>query len=106
MSLNVPCHDRSLPLFARRTVLVDAHAGGINHHQFAIVSGRNRRQKPVPNPGSAPADKTIVAGCRRSIALRNFGPRRSRAKAPHDPVENPTVIHAGYTAACCVAMAR
>ena len=42
-------------------MLVDAHAGGIDHHQFTIISGGNRCQKPVPDPGFAPADKPVVA---------------------------------------------
>lgn len=75
---------------------MDAHAGGIDHDQFAIISGRNRCQQSVPNPGFTPANEPVVAGCRRPVALGNFSPRRARPEAPHDPVENPPVIHSRH----------
>jgi len=31
-----------IPLFTRRTVLVDADAGGVDHHDLAFEGGRNR----------------------------------------------------------------
>jgi len=45
-------------------MLADAHAGEIDHHQLAIVIGRNRRQQPIPDPDLAPADeaKQVVEG--------------------------------------------
>jgi hypothetical protein len=34
-----------IPLFTRRTVLVGAHASGIDHHQIAVETGGNRCQQ-------------------------------------------------------------
>ena len=43
------------------------------------IRGCNRCKKPVPYALLAPAHKPVVARCRRTIALRNVRPRRSRS---------------------------
>ena len=79
-------------------MLVDAHAGGIDHHQFAVETSGNRRQQPIPDTGFAPTHEPVVAGGRRPIALGDFRPRRARSKPPEDPVQHPPIIDPRHTA--------
>jgi hypothetical protein len=46
-----------IPLFTRRTVLVDANTGGIDHDDLALEGGGNRRKQAVPHSAFAPADE-------------------------------------------------
>ena len=86
------------PFFARRTVLVDAHARGVDHHDLAVKAGRNRLQQPVPYSGFAPAHEPVVAGRRRAIALGYLGLRRAGAEPPEDAVQHPPVIDTRHAA--------
>lgn len=88
----------TLPLFARRTVLVDADAGGIDHHNLAFESGGNRSQKPVPHSSFAPADKPIVARGRGTVALWYLCPWRACSEPPKNTVQHSPVIDAGNAA--------
>jgi hypothetical protein len=81
------------PLFSGRTMLVDAHAGGINHHQFAVETGRNHRQQSIPYPGFTPTREPVVAGGGRSIAFGDFRPGRARAEPPEDPVQHAPIVN-------------
>lgn len=75
-------------------MLVDADAGGIDHHDLAFESGGNRSKEPVPYPGFAPTDKPVVAGRRRAVALWYLGPRRPCAEPPENTVQHAPVIDA------------
>jgi hypothetical protein len=66
-----PLADGAGHTFTRRAVLVDAHAGKIDHSQFAV---RNSCEQSIPDAGFTPANKTGVAGCRRSAVFGNFSP--------------------------------
>jgi hypothetical protein len=74
-------------------MLVGAHAGGINHHQFAVEAGGNRCQQPVPHTSLPPADEPVVAGGRWAKAFRDFRPGRTRAEAPENAVQDTTIVN-------------
>jgi hypothetical protein len=74
---------------------VDAHAGGVDHDQFAVEAGGDCRQQPVPHPGLPPADEPGVTGCRWPIAVRNLRSRCTRPETPQDAVQHPPVINPG-----------
>ena len=79
-------------------MLVDADAGGIDHHDLAFESGGNGSQKPVPHPGFAPADEPVVAGGRGTVALWYLCPWRACSEPPKNTVQHSPVIDAGNAA--------
>src|SRR5690554_6014645 len=81
------------PLFCVRTMLVNADRGTVDHLEVALVSGRNCFVNSVPDAQFPPPHEAVVAGRRRTIALRYVGPGRSRAQAPENPVQHLAIIH-------------
>lgn len=79
-------------------MLVETHAGGIDHHQFAVKTRRNRCQQPIPDPGFAPTHEPVVGGGGRPITFGDFPPGRASAEPPEDPVQHPPIIHPGHPA--------
>src|SRR5690606_1832121 len=79
-------------------MLMDPDGGTVDHHQFAVESLRDRRQKPIPHTRFAPADEAVVAGGVRTIALGNVSPGAAGAKPPQYPVDHPAIIHPRYAA--------
>ncbi len=71
---------------------VEAHAGGIDHHQLAEPGG-NSRQQPVRHIGFSPADEPVVDGPWRS----GIPPRRTETETPEDTVQHPPVIDPGHS---------
>ncbi|APO70435.1 hypothetical protein IE4872_PC00420 (plasmid) [Rhizobium gallicum] len=55
-------------------MLVNADTGRVDHDDIAIVSLGNRFKKSVLDTGLPPADEAVVAGGRRTVALRDFRP--------------------------------
>src|SRR5690606_29274853 len=54
---------------------------------------RNCFVNSVPDAQFPPPHEAVVAGRRRTIALRYVGPGRSRAQAPENPVQHLAIIH-------------
>ena len=79
-------------------MLVDAHAGGVDHDQFAVETSGNRRQQPVPRPRLPPTDEPIVAGRRWPITFRDLRPGRTGAEAPKGPLQHAPAIDPGRAA--------
>jgi hypothetical protein len=75
-----------------------ADTGGVDHHDVAVVSCGDRFEKPVPDPSLPPPDEAVVTGGRRTVAIRDLSPRRTRSKPPEDAVQNPPVINTGNPA--------
>src|SRR5690606_13964730 len=65
----------------------------VDHLEVALVSGRNCFVNSVPDAQFPPPHEAVVAGRRRTIALRYVGPGRSRAQAPENPVQHLAIIH-------------
>src|SRR5690625_1312458 len=74
-------------------MLVNADRGTVDHLEVALVSGRNCFVNSVPDAQFPPPHEAVVAGRRRTIALRYVGPGRSRAQAPENPVQHLAIIH-------------
>ena len=68
------------PLFDVCRMLMDADRGGVHHLQITFVSLRYCREDPVPDAELAPPDEAVVAGRRRTVPLRDIGPRRAAAR--------------------------
>src|SRR5215467_9379635 len=79
-------------------LLMDAHAGRIDHLHLAIMGGDHRLHQAVPDAGFAPAVEAIVDRRRRPVAFRHVGPWCSRSQHPEDAVQHPTVIDPRHTA--------
>lgn len=86
------------PHFARRTVLVDADTGGVDHDDLAFEGDGNRRKPAIPHPGFAPANEPVVAGRRWAVTFVYLGPWRAAAEAPENAVQDPPVINPRNTA--------
>ena len=80
------------PLFDVGRVLMNADRGGVDHLQIAVVSLRNRLEDPVPDAELPPPDEAVVAGRRRSVALRNVRPGRAGPQPPVDAVQHLPII--------------
>lgn len=76
----------------RFRVQANAHAGGIDHHQFTVEAGRNLRQKPILDPGFAPANEPVVASGWWAIPIRDLSPRRAGSEPPKIGVQHLTII--------------
>src|SRR5690554_6898996 len=74
-------------------MLMNADRGTVDHLEVALVSGRNCFVNSVPDAQFPPPHEAVVAGRRRTIALRYVGPGRSRAQAPENPVQHLAIIH-------------
>src|SRR5690625_6118322 len=74
-------------------MLVNADRGTVDHLEVALVSGRNCFVNSVPDAQFPPPHEAVVAGRRRTIALRYVGPGRSRAQAPENPVQHLAIIY-------------
>ena len=74
-------------------MLMNADTGRVDHDDVTVESLGDGRQKPIPDADFAPANKPIVAGGVRSIALRDVGPRRASPEAPNDPVDDLAIIY-------------
>src|SRR5690625_2021495 len=83
----------SAPFFCVSPMLVNADRGTVDHLEVALVSGRNCFVNSVPDAQFPPPHEAVVAGRRRTIALRYVGPGRSRAQAPENPVQHLAIIH-------------
>ena len=79
-------------------MLTDPDGGTVDHHQFAVESLRDRRQKPIPHTCFAPANEAVVAGGVRTIALGNICPGAACAKAPQYPVDHSAIIDTRHAA--------
>ncbi len=64
-------------------------------HDDDIVSLGNGFKKTIPDTALPPADEAVVAGGRRTTALRVFRPGRARPKPPEDAIDHPPIIDAG-----------
>ena len=79
-------------------MLVDPDRGTVDHDQFAIESGADGGQKPVPYASFAPTHETVVARRVWPIALRDIRPGAACAKPPQYPIDHPTIINTRNTA--------
>jgi len=53
--------------------------GYVDADQIAVIGTRDGREQPIPDVDLPPADEAVVAGGRRTIALRDVGPGRAGA---------------------------
>lgn len=74
-------------------MLVDADAGGVDHHDIALKGGRYRGQQSVPHSCFAPTHEAVVAGGRWPVALGHLSPWRACSKPPENTVQNTSVIN-------------
>ncbi|KAG5719660.1 hypothetical protein E4T56_gene7835 [Termitomyces sp. T112] len=79
-------------------------AGGSEHQQFALDTGRSARQQPIPALGFAPVPEPVVAGGRGAIALGNFCPERAGSEPSENAVEHSPVFIPGTRRASCRAI--
>jgi hypothetical protein len=73
-------------------MLMHTDRGGIDHLQIAVISFGNSFENPVPNIDFPPADKAVVASCRRTVAFRDIVPRRARAQSPIDAIQHLAIV--------------
>jgi hypothetical protein len=55
-------------------MLVNADGRGVDQLQVAVISLGNSIENPVPDAQLAPSNEPVVAGGRRTIALRYISP--------------------------------
>ena len=75
-------------------LLMNSHAGRIDHLHLAVMGGNHRVHQPIPDAGFAPAVEPIVDCRRRPIALRQVSPGRSRSQDPEYSVHDTPVVDA------------
>lgn len=85
------------PPFCRRSLLVDANGGAVDHLDVAVVRGGDGVHQPVPYARLSPSHEAVVAGGAWAVALRQVAPRCTGTKYPEDAVQHPAVIYAGHT---------
>ncbi len=95
---NVPCGHRIHPPFSRGACCVNADQS-VNHDDVTIRKPWNSFSSRSQNRLSA-ADEAVVAGGRRTIALR-IPPSESPSGTAKDTIQHPPIIDAGARHAAC-----
>lgn len=70
-----PFRHRLDPPFSRRRTLMNTDKGAVDHDDVTIEGLGNLAQNMIPDTCLAPSHEAIVAGCIRSISIRNVFPR-------------------------------
>lgn len=82
------------PPFCRRSLLVGANGGAVDHLDVAIVGGGDGVHQPVPYTCLPPSHEAVVAGGARAVALGQVAPWCAGSQHPEDAVQHAPVIDA------------
>ncbi len=74
LSRERPMQPSSASPFSCGFVLVNMNTGAIDHHDVAVISLRDSLKQPIPDTGTTPANKPVVASRCNTVTLRYFGP--------------------------------
>lgn len=84
------------PPFCRRSLLVGANGGAVDHLDVAVVRGGDGVHQPIPHARLSPSREAVVARGARAVALGQVAPRRPRPQYPEDSVQHAPVVNARH----------